>query len=77
MPRRSPRAQVQLAGSILYGDGEPKVCLVTNISRRGAKLSLSVLEDLPYEFTLRVPGAEHRSRLVWRAGLEAGVELVG
>ena len=68
---------MQLVGSIMHADDGPKPCLVINISRRGAKLSLSVLEDLPHEFTLRVPGAEHRSRLVWRAGLEAGVEFIG
>jgi hypothetical protein len=76
MPRRSPRRQVELSGSILSENNQPKACRVTNISPKGAKLTLTGPDDLPCEFTLSLAGAEHRSRLVWRVGLQAGVEFI-
>ena len=77
MPRRSLRRQSELAASILSEDGPAKDCIVKNISPKGAQLSLSTTEDLPPEFTLRIPGAKHRSRLVWKVGRQAGIEFIG
>ena len=77
MPRPSLSRQSELAASILSEDGQAKACIVTNISRKGAQLSLSTTEDLPPEFTLRIPGAKHRSRLVWKVGRQAGIEFIG
>jgi hypothetical protein len=65
MPRRSLRRQIELAASI------------TNISPKGAQLSLRAARDLPTEFTLRIPGATHCSRLIRKLGCQAGVEFIG
>jgi hypothetical protein len=67
---------VELAASILSKDGEPTACTVTNLSPKGAKLTLGTAHDLPDEFVLSLPGARHRSRLIWRVGLQAGVEFI-
>jgi hypothetical protein len=63
--------------AILSADGRSAACTVTNISAKGAKLTLSASGDLPSEFTLCILGSRHRSRLVWRVGLQAIVEFVG
>ena len=72
MPRPSLSRQSELAASILSEDGQAKACIVTNISPKGAQLSLSTTEDLPpssrCEFQARSIAAGWSGRSVVRPG---------
>jgi hypothetical protein len=74
--RRELRRQVEVSGSVISDDGMSNPCTVCNLSTKGAKLTVASRDDLPEEFDLSVEGARHRSRLIWRAGLHAGIQFV-
>jgi hypothetical protein len=71
--RQEPRISVERSGWIIKDDGRKDPCVVRNVSRSGAKITLLGRDNLPAEFTLSVLGARHRSRLVWRTRFNVGV----
>jgi hypothetical protein len=73
--RRAHRMSVEKPGWIISDEGHKRPCLVSNLSRNGAKVTLLGRDDLPVEFTLSVSGAEHRSRIVWRTCFNVGVQF--
>jgi len=74
--RREVRRPIEVSGSIISDDGMCNPCTVSNLSSKGAKLTVLSRGDLPEEFDLSVAGSRHRSRLIWRAGLHAGIQFV-
>jgi hypothetical protein len=74
--RRELRRPVEVSGSIITDDGMSNPCTVSNLSSKGAKLSVLSGDDLPEEFDLSLAGTRHRGRLIWRAGLHAGIQFV-
>jgi PilZ domain-containing protein len=54
----------------------PRDCMITNVSRRGARLLIDGA-DVPDQFHLLIEPDEHREcRVVWRLGGEIGVAFV-
>jgi hypothetical protein len=54
-------------------------CLVTDVTRAGARVKLFAAADIPHEFTLhftRTGNASIRCHVDWRGDGEAGVEFV-
>jgi hypothetical protein len=73
--RREPRKKMNQAGWIIEDDGRKKPCLLANLSKTGAKISLLGRNELPAEFTLCIAGLSRRSRTVWRTCLSAGLQF--
>ena len=63
---------------IRTGDGSPLVRgILSDLSERGARLSLSAETHIPLKFTMIFPSSGARQcRLVWRSGREIGVQFV-
>ena len=74
--RQAPRLSVELSGWVIGNDGQYQPCLVANLSSDGAKLTVLRRDQLPAQFTLSVESVKHRSKLVWRTGLHAGVQFL-
>jgi hypothetical protein len=74
--RRELRRPVEVSGWIISDDGQSNPCTVSNLSSKGARLTVLSYEDLPEEFDVSLAGAKHRSRLIWRAGLHVGIEFM-
>src|SRR4030088_2580212 len=67
---RYARIQVEMSGS-------SRDCLIVNMSEDGVRLH-SETTELPNEFTLVIPDAEHPRRpcrVVWRLGFEIGAKF--
>ena len=67
---RYARIQVEMSGS-------SRDCLIVNMSEEGVRLH-SEIPELPNEFTLVMPDAEHprrTCRVVWRLGFEIGAKF--
>lgn len=77
--RKSERSRAILGAVIVYNNRNSTInCQIRNISRAGARLSLSETCVLPEEFEIEVPqkGKTYRARLCWRDDESAGVEFV-
>ena len=78
--RRAPRRPLTATGWIVTdGRGPPAVCVLWDVSRTGARLSLMEPEKLPEKFLLLFsrdgyPGVG--CRVVWRSGMNVGVEYL-
>ena len=79
--RGSLREPVRHSAWIDLGPGAtPRHCSVLNVSETGARLFLSIDAALPREFSLvfaKYGMMRRRCRLIWRSGVEAGVNYVG
>jgi hypothetical protein len=54
----------------------PRDCVITDVSRGGAKV-IAEYPDIPTEFTITFStGDQRRCRLAWRIGCEFGAEFV-
>lgn len=76
--RRAARHTVALEGVVRLADGQICVCEVHDISQSGAMLFLAVLEKLPDEFVLEIPGNAkvlRRCQLVRQEGTTIGVRF--
>ena len=60
--RRELRRPIEVSGWIIGDDGQSNPCTVSNLSSKGAKLTVLNREDLPEEFDVSLAGAKHRSR---------------
>ena len=56
LKRHAVRHTVHLEGVVRLRDGQMSVCEVHDISQTGAMLILAVMEELPEEFLLEIPG---------------------
>lgn len=65
--RRDVRHKVGLEGVIRLPNGQMTMCEVRDISRGGAMLHLSVVDLLPEEFALEIPGNTSSAPLPARA----------
>jgi len=79
--RRSLRDQVQYSAWIEIGNGSlPRHCVVLDVSEEGARIMLASAATLPQEFSLvftKYGRICRRCRMVWRSGVEVGVEYLG
>ena len=79
--RRSHREPVRYAALIDVGDGSRlRHCAVLDVSEDGARILLASEVALPQEFSLvftRYGRIRRRCRMVWRSGVEVGVEYLG
>lgn len=77
--RKSRRIPVFAAGTIGFRGRYRLRCLVQNLCKAGAKLSLEKAADLPDVFTLnfchRGVRVTYQARAKWRASTEIGVEF--
>ena len=78
--RKKPRRQFHYKASLHTGPkAEPLPCAVLDISESGARITLSVEDELPKRFMLVLTknGQMHRwCRVVWREGSTVGIEFV-
>ena len=76
--RQSVRHRVSRLATI--GTGEPRYCLVTDVSSGGVRIRVSG-PKVPDEFVLRFPpgdvtGRDGTYKVIWRNGLEIGAMFV-
>ncbi len=77
--RKLERSRSILGATIVYNNRNSTIeCQIRNISRSGAKLSISHSVGLPEEFDVEVPqkGKTYRARLCWRDEFSAGIEFI-
>ena len=77
--RRDARRKVKLDGVVRSADGQVWFCEVRDISKTGAQLILAVMEDLPGEFLLEIPGNAkvlRRCTLVRQDSTKIGVRFL-
>jgi len=79
--RESPRRHLQCAAWVDLGWAVPqRECILSDVSDRGARLTIAAPNDLPEEFTLlfAADGSRQRHcRVVWRSDAQIGVEFLG
>lgn len=65
-------------GMVFSPDGEEHACIVKDISKIGARISMNGADGLPQEFILAIDGysAPTKARLIWNDGVEAGVKFI-
>jgi hypothetical protein len=76
--RRAVRHKVRLDGVVRLRDGQMCACEVRDISQTGARLRLAVMEELPGEFLLEIPGnakVMRRCHRVRQEGTTVGVRF--
>lgn len=73
--RSEPRKIMTQAGWIIEDGGQKRPCLLANLSKSGAKITLLARNELPAEFTLCVGELSRRSRMVWRTCFTAGLQF--
>lgn len=77
--RKSRRTSVEQPVWIDRADGSPLVeCVLANMSKTGAKLTFSVLPELPQEFVLRLSRdgrVARKCRVAWASERAVGVEF--
>lgn len=78
--RRSERTPSNYSARADFGDGsEPLPCLISDISNRGARLTLIDADEFPEKISLVLSydgEVRQRCRVVWRDGARAGLEFV-
>lgn len=78
--RRLTRRKLGVQAKIIPADRTRMAssCTVVDLSRSGAKLSVSNPLSVPDEFTLVLPTLPtgHKSRIAWRSRSEVGVRFV-
>ena len=73
--RHEPRKIMTQVGWIIEDGGQKRPCLLANISKNGARITLLARKELPAEFTLCVGAMSRRSRMVWRTCFNAGLQF--
>jgi len=75
--RKHVRRTVRHRASIWLADNQKLTGVVDNIADGGACLLLDTASELPATFFVSIPGEriERSCRLVWRRGLQIGVEF--
>ena len=73
--RSEPRKIMTQAGWIIEDGGQKRPCLLKNLSKGGAQITLLARNELPAEFTLLVGEMSYRSRMVWRTCFNAGLQF--
>jgi len=77
--RKKPRRQFHYTARIITGkEAPPLPCSIADISETGARLALERDRELPDKFMLLLTanGHAHRQcRVVWRDGVNIGVEF--
>jgi hypothetical protein len=78
--RRHPRTIINRIAKFQTDAGAlPRDCMITDISKKGARLFAEGVE-MPDQFHLLISGEQHSRRacqVVWRLGGEIGVTFVG
>jgi PilZ domain len=77
--RKNERSRAILGATVIFNNRQSTIsCQIRNISRSGARLSISEAATLPEEFEIEVPqkGKTYRARLCWRERESAGVEFI-
>jgi hypothetical protein len=77
--RSEPRTRAHLFGRIVFGrDRSVCDCLVSDLSPRGARLSLAYTPGIPEEFELHIPsrGVVCQVFVTWRLRREFGVKFL-
>ena len=78
--RKHPRTIINQIAKFRTDEGAlPRDCMITDISKLGARLLIDVAE-VPAQFHLIISGEAgvmHECRVVWQIGGEVGVSFVG
>lgn len=79
--RRSPRKPFERSAFIKHdGSGRSEPCILRNVSHTGARVACTAPQAIPDRFVLAFSAEGTVSRecfVVWRSGLELGVEFSG
>jgi hypothetical protein len=77
--RKHRRQPLHYPALILLGrDQQPCMCMLSDVSDGGAKITIAAERDLPDEFVLRLSGrggTRRHCNVVWRDGMSMGVEF--
>lgn len=78
-PRRYPRRETMIIGSIRADGGDEIPCVVRDVSKEGARISVSQREPLSECVELTLQGSQRsvRMRVVWRRDGDAGLSILG
>jgi PilZ domain len=77
--RRDTRRTIRLEGVVRHPNGQITACEVRDVSKGGALLLLSIVDMLPEEFILEIPGntkVVRRCRRMRQDGTSVGVRFV-
>ncbi|TXN71454.1 PilZ domain-containing protein [Methylobacterium sp. WL6] len=77
-PRRSPRRKTMIIGALRTDDGDEIPCVVRDVSKEGARISVSQREPLSDCVELKLQGSQRsvRMRVMWRNGPLAGLSIL-
>ncbi|WP_409567921.1 PilZ domain-containing protein [Methylobacterium sp. E-025] len=77
-PRRSPRRETMIIGALRTDDGDEIPCVVRDVSKEGARISVSQREPLSGCVELKLQGSQRsvRMRVMWRDGPFAGLSIL-
>lgn len=77
-PRQSPRRETIIIGAIRTDAGNEIPCVVRDVSKEGARISVSQRESLTdcVELTLQGSQRSVRMRVMWRNGPFAGLSIL-
>jgi len=76
--RKSTREPKAYPVRLDFDDGSPSIAgMLSDLSATGARVSVTVLKDIPVRFTLHFPeNTARRCRLVWQSSQSIGVEFL-
>jgi hypothetical protein len=73
--RNAPRSAAKFQGKVIL-PGKPDIdCTIRDVSATGARLQFQVRSFLPRTFALHFDGTTRNVRVMWQAGLFAGVRF--
>jgi hypothetical protein len=79
--RQAKRQELTYQAWIAYGEKQRVVpCMISNISRTGARICLPFNGDVPDHFVLMLSHSgrvKRRCKVAWRSALEIGVSFEG
>jgi hypothetical protein len=76
--RKHRRQALHYPALILLRDQQPCMCMLSDVSDGGAKITITTDRDLPDEFVLMLSGrggTRRHCRVVWRGDTSIGVEF--
>jgi hypothetical protein len=77
--RSDARRRVEYVGSIRRSRGRPDLCVVWDVSEKGARLVMPSVRDVPDKFVLTVQGnsaERYYCRVQWRTECQLGVSFM-
>jgi hypothetical protein len=77
--RSSPRKHLEYPAGLDFGDGRPpRACVLSDISKTGARIRVDNAADMPEQVTLLLSrnGVMRRCRVAWTEGQDVGLEFV-